>query len=240
MPNNSETYGSSQYIHPKLLSLVIRLFHEKPTQLWLADKHACPIPDKVALDYGVNGVMKAIERYNSCDIVTAKVWEIARRVNPNLFILLTTWRKRRFNEGVGKYEEPHVPKRHLTELSPLSSPVGYALARVIICIMNAFEKQNINPESVWGIVQHIVETSADPEELLARFSDYALRNGVPSLEILHHVLAQGVLDEEHTVADFYNLHLALWSHAETLMRGYETLNSEEKKAKGILIEIPRP
>lgn len=234
---NTETYGSSEYVPTNLLALFLKVFGAKNVQLWLANKHACPIPDEVAQDYGLE---KSIHRYNKCNRVSKKIWSIAQRMNPDLYIELTSWNTRSPGEPVGKHEKLHVPEIHLTELSPLTPPTGYALARVVICMMDALKKKRREPDYLWRIVQNCVKESQTAEELLARLSDYALKQGVSPVEILQHVFAEGVMEEENTAHRFYTLSIAMNAYALQLMKVYSAMWTPEKRNNGILIAIPRP
>lgn len=233
----TESYGSGEYLSPGALNLAIALFKKKKVQLWLARRHACPIPDEVERDYGLE---KSIYRYSECNRVSRRIWNIAKHVNPDLYALLTQWKKRSPGEKVGKREDIHVPEIHLTELSPLSTPTGYALARIVICIMNALKKRKNDPNHAWKVVQKFVGESQTPEELLARLSDYALKCEVSPTEVLSHVFAQGAMDEENTRTDFYVLSLAMNAHALKVMEYYDRLQSEDKRREDILQTIPRP
>lgn len=233
----TETYGSAADIPLFLLPLSLRVFGKKNTQLRLAYGHACPNPDEVEESYGLE---KSIYRYNECNRVSKKIWNIAQQVNPDLYAQLTQWKKRSHGEKVGKHEKSHVPEIHLTELSPLSTPTGYALARIVICIMNALKKRRNDPDHVWNVVQKYVGESPTPEELLACLSDYALKCDVSPVEVLGHVFAQGVMDEEKTDGRFYVLSLAMNAHTLELMRRYESMQFKDKRKEGILQEIPQP
>lgn len=236
-----ENYGSSGFISKSLIPIMIRLIDTKSLQEMLAIYHACPIPAAVARYYattGVDGYVAGFNRYNECNAVTARLWNLVADKNPSLHNKLTSWKKRDEHETVGHFEEGRVPEAHKSELSPLSTIFGYAMSRIILEIMKVYKQKGIPEESVWNILPTYIDKSDDPEKLLALLSNWALFLGVSPTIVFHHIFAQGIMDEENTLGDFRVLANALDGVDPNVMKMLENLGSDVRLKNGILQFIP--
>lgn len=236
-----DNYGSSRFIPKPLAPIMFRFIETKSLQELLAIYHACPIPEAVAKYYaatGVDGHLAGFNRYNECNIITARLWHLVADRNPALYHKLTSWKNRNVNEPVGHFENGRVPQEHLSELSPLSTIFGYAISRIIIEIMNFNKKEGFSQENVWKLLPTYIDRTDDPEKLLALLSNYAISIGVSPTIVFHHIFAQGIMDEECTSNDFRALRDALNGVDPNVMKIYGDLNSDVRARNGILQRIP--
>lgn len=236
-----KNYGSSRFIPKPFAPIMLRFIETKSLQELLAVYHACPIPAAVAKYYaatGADGHLAGFNRYNECNIVTARLWNLVANRNPGLYHELTSWKKRKATESVGHFEEGRVPLEHLTELSPLSTIFGYAISRIIIEIMNFNKKEGFSQENVWELLPTYIDYTDDPERLLALLSNFAIAVGVSPTIVFHHIFAQGIMDEEGTSGDFRKLKDALDGVDSKVMKLYGGLDPNVRVKNGILQQIP--
>lgn len=236
-----DNYGSSRFIPKSLASILLRLIETQTLQELLAIYHACPIPAAVARYYattGIDGHLAGFNRYNECNIVTARLWNLVASRNPTLYHKLTSWKKRNIHESVGHFEKGRVPQEHLSQLSPLSTIFGYAISRIIIEIMNFNKKEGFSQENIWILLPTYIDYSDDPERLLALLSNFAIAVGVSPTIVFHHIFAQGVMDEEGTTNDFRVLSDALDGVDPKVMKIYQDLEPNVCVKNGILQRIP--
>ena len=102
-------------------------FLEKPIEdqvIEMGWSHACPVVDNVAKEYGPEWTLK---RYAECNFVFGLVVEAAKDLNPDLHKLLIKSTLRVEGELPGKVLSNRIPKSFSSEMSPLSTPWGYAI-----------------------------------------------------------------------------------------------------------------
>lgn len=91
-----------------------------------------------------------------------------------------------------------VPSSHDRQMSPLSTPWGYALPRVFI------EQAGRREQRTWkryskaiDFLEKAIQKSETPIELLAIFSELAIKTDADPVLILGHIFAPGIVLEEN-------------------------------------------
>ncbi len=194
--------------------------------------HACPARNAVVEKFGAEWTL---ERYASCNIVMEKlVFETAERLNPKLLKMLTTPVPRLEGEPVGDFEEGAVPESHLTEMSPGSTSYGYSLPRVIVAAIGrgndgrlAIKHERL--PAIADMVEHAIEVSKTPYELLARIAQGSVTIGADSTEVLGHIFAQGIIKEGNCVTQYKEIETELEKNAPTLWTIYSQMSASEKR-----------
>jgi hypothetical protein len=189
-------YGKSDFLGPKGENFVDKPIDEQVLEMgW---SHACPIVDEVAKEYGSEWTLK---RYAECNFVFGLITESAKDLNPDLYKLLTTSVPRLDGEKPGREFNPKlIPGNFYSEMSPLSTPWGYALSRVIIEEMGRGENNKDRTEkrmlTALNLIDKAVKSSKNPIELLVKLSEQVSTLDADPKAVLSHVLANGVLVEE--------------------------------------------
>lgn len=204
--------------------------------------HACPQPDAVMASYDTpEKPERTFERYFSCD--AWHEWAIlgqSRRLNPSLYKQLTTPVPRLPGEPVGFFEPDAVPPSHQYEMSPLSTPWGYALSRVLI-------EQFGRDESCTGdrittglaMLVEVIPDSNSPIELLTKLAQKVTSEGQATAEtVLSHILSPGILKEENCRTMYLEIADSLKHNAPQLWQVYEKLEQTPGKlAESDIIDI---
>jgi len=212
-------------------------YWEKPVEERARDQgrwHGCPISGEVIERYGARG---AELRYGECNVWTREIWHRTR--GTALYPILTSSVLRREDELVGRYENKVVPKSHLQKMSPMSTPWGYASARVLLTI--AGPRNERNDKSILNAWDDLDKTllamkrnsSSNPLEMLARLCNKAHKRGVPSTAILHQALCQGYLEEENTQRLFEELKKEIKKHAPKVYKDYTGWSDDQKREFGV-------
>ncbi len=195
--------------------------------------HACVDPDAVVKIYGEKWTRK---RYDNCDFVTKTLWEHVETIQgkSKLYKQLTTSKKRLWFEGAGLRAPDHTPNVHRSEISPLSSLVGYALPRVFIEIAGLGEQRTADKYfRALDLFDQAVKKTNQPTKLLALFSESALKEGVNPRTLFSHILPEGVLREENNKGEYADVIYSL-KNTEFLWGVYEQFSIEDKKQAEIL------
>lgn len=199
--------------------------------------HACPIIDEVAKEHGSEWTLK---RYAECNFVFGLVTEAARDINPDLYKLLTTPVPRLENELPWRRFKPNlIPKSFYKEMSPLSTPWGYAIPRVIIEEMGRGKNNSDRtPKRILkalSLIDKAVKSSETPIELLVNLSESVSRFDADPKVVLSHTLAAGVLQEGGCMTVFNEIKQRINKHAPILRKAYNEMSAEEKLKGGILV-----
>lgn len=198
--------------------------------------HACPVVDEVAKEYGPEWTLK---RYAECNFVFGLVVESARDLNPDLYKLLTTPVPRLENELPGRsFKLDLIPESFLSKMSPLSTPWGYAIPRVIIEEMgrgkNNSERTPERLLKALDIIDVKVESSKTPIELLVKLAEHVSVLDADPKAILSHTLALGILQEEGCMTMFKEIKQQIDKYAPTLRNLYNTMSPAERTKEGII------
>ncbi len=199
-------------------------------------RHACPRPGEVSREYGLEWTR---QRYDECDFVFSSLIIKQAKDKPGLYQLLTSSVPRLPNEPMGYHEADIVPESHQTEMSPLSTPWGYALPRVFIEI--AGRGQERSPDKylkALDMLNEAVQKSNTPVELLANLSETAIKSGVTAEKILGHIFAPGILEEENCITMFNQIADSTRQYAPTLWEYYSKLPIAQRKKLGLIPQFP--
>ncbi len=214
-------------------------FVDKPLSeqvLEMGWSHACPVIDEVCKEYGCEWTLK---RYAECNFVFGLVIESARDLNPELYKLLTTPVPRLENELPGRSFKPDlVPKSFFREMSPLSTPWGYAIPRVIIEEMGRGENNSDRTQERLLTALDVIDTNVvyphTPVELLVSLSEHVSVLDADPKVILSHLLSSDVLREEGCWTMFKKIKWEIDNSADNLRHTYNYMSSAERTKKGII------
>jgi len=214
-------------------------FVDKPLNeqvLEMGWSHACPVIDEVSKEYGPEWTLK---RYAECNFVFGLVAEAARDINPKLHKLLTTPVPRLEDELPGRnFKSELIPESFAKEMSPLSTPWGYAIPRVIIEEMGRGKNNSDRtPERILralNLVDKAVKSSETPIELLVNLSESVSKLDADPKAVLSHTLVSGILQEEGCKAMFNEIKQQIDKSAPTIRKVYNAMLSEERTKEGII------
>lgn len=214
-------------------------FVDKPLDDQVLDvgwSHACPVVDEVVKEYGAEWTLK---RYAECNFVFGLVVESAKDLNPKLHKMLTTPVPRLKDELPGREFKPQlIPKSFEDEMSPLSTPWGYAIPRVVIEGMGRGDNNNDRtPERILktlNLIDEVVKKAKTPVDLLVYLSEKVIDVGADPKVILSHVLVSGVLAEEGCWSIFKKIKSVIDKKAPRLKNTYDRMSLEEKSKEGII------
>lgn len=149
--------------------------------------------------------------------------------NPQLYNMLALSKARLPDEPVGVYEELSVPRSHLIRISPMSAIEGYSTPRILLEI----------PEEtrIEALRRAVILTGKEPSHFLAHLSQVTLDHGASPEKVLHHVYAQGVLEEENCRSAYRDLAESLERFAPTVWNTYIQLPQSQRLELAIA-EIP--
>ena len=214
-------------------------FFDKP----LADQvvemgwsHACPVIDEVAREYGPEWTLK---RYAECNFVFGLIVESARDLSPELHKQLTTPVARLEGEKPGReFKSEFIPDNFYKEMSPLSTPWGYALPRVVTEEMGRGENNKDRSQKrilrALSIIDKAVKSSKTPVELLVKMAEQVSKLDADPKAVLSHILANGILLEEGCKAMFDDIKHRIDKSAPVLRGAYDSMSEEERQAEGII------
>lgn len=195
--------------------------------------HACPVVNEVTKDYGPEWTLK---RYSECNFVFGLITESAKDLNPELHKQLTTSVTRLEGEVPGKEFRPDlVPSNFHEEMSPLSTPWGYALPRVVIEEMGRGTDRNQKRilKSL-SLIDKAVKTSKTPNELLVKLAEQVSKQDANPKAVLSHVLSNGILVEEGCRTMFRDIKQEIDKSAPTLRQTYNSMSAEGRNSEGII------
>jgi len=199
--------------------------------------HACPVVNKVAAEYGPEWTLK---RYAECNFVFGLVVEAAKDLNPRLYAQLIMPVARKYGEkpGEGRFDPDLVPNSFDAEMSPLTTPWGYAIPRVIIEEMGRgkgnLERTSARILKALHMIDDKVRSSKTPIELLVKLAESASKSYADPRAVLSHTLAQSVLDEEGCLSIFNKIKREIDVAAPTLKVTYDLMSPEERMKEGII------
>lgn len=220
----------------------------------LAWSHACFVSDDVIVAYGKNfannnpysssekvfevGATLTKERYAECNFTFGLILEAAKQNNPLLYQELIKPVERLENELPGEHNPQNVPSSFEKQMSPMTTPVGYALPRVAIEQMGRGEKNAERTQErmlkALNSIDTCVESSKTPIELVINLSERVANMDANPKTVLYHLLSAGILKEENCLSMFKEMVKELRKSAPTLSKIYDSMSSQEKKDLGIV------
>jgi len=202
-------------------------------RLWVsAWRHACPQPEAVSKEYGVEWTRV---RYDSCDFEYGLIIQLAQTLNPDLAKLLTAATPRLVTEPVGYSEPGRVPGSHQHEMSPLSTLAGYSMPRVLVELIGRGEVTDPSRfvRAIDGVTQ-LIQISISPLELTARLADLGIQEfSVDPDILLSHLFEPGILKEENNRTEYRNMLATLKGYSPQLYIHYISLSVEQRLELGI-------
>lgn len=222
----------------------------------MAWSHACPVVDDVIRAYGEQfakdhpqatdpqifqgGAEMALRRYAECNFMFGYIAEVAKKLNPLLYEQLNTPVRRLTTEPDGEHGSTYVPETHKYEMSPLSTPWGYGIPRLIIEQMgrgpNNSERSVERVLKALDIIEEVVPQSNTPIELAIKLSEAVIQKDAsadPKM-VLYHLLSDGILHEENCPSIFQEMVNEMSRSAPTLLKHYENMISEDRKTLGVV------
>lgn len=232
-------------------------FFEKPLEEQvriMGWSHACPVIDDVVKAYGDEwrqthpggtedevlraGMEKTLARYAECNFMFGLIAEAAKDTNPALYDQLRRAVPRLPNEPPGKVDAKHVPKSFQAEMSPLSTPWGYALPRVLIEEMGRGEKRiDRTPARMMKaleLIDAIVPMCKTPIELIVKLSEEVANDKADPKMVLYHLLSDDILKEENCSTLFKEVIDEIEHTAPTLSALYKSMSFKDRKDLGIV------
>lgn len=230
---NGREFGKGIFLGTKGID-----FFDKPLNqqvLEMGWSHACPVVDEVIKDYGPEWTLK---RYAECNFAFGLIVESTRDYNPELFIKLTTSVPRLNGEKPSKEFNPKfIPDNFYNKMSPLSTPWGYALPRVIIEQMGRGENNKDRTQKrilkSLDIIDKTVKDSKTPNELLVKMAERVSKFDADPKAVLSHVLANGILVEEGCKTIFDDIKRKIDKFAPILSKTYNSMSEKERQFEGI-------
>jgi len=215
-------------------------FFGKPLEqqvLEIGWSHACPVVDRVVKEYGPEWTLK---RYAECNFVFGLIVESARDLNPKLYAQLITPTPRIKDEfpSEGRFNPNLIPSSFYNEMSPLSTPWGYALPRVVIEQMgrgkNNEERTQERILKALDIINEAVKTSKTPVCLLVKVAEAISRLDAKPRAVLAHTLSENILLEEGCKSIFKDIRREIEKSAPILAAEYASMTKAERKAEDII------
>lgn len=229
-------------------------FFQKPIEQQVKElgwSHACPVVDDVIRDYGdewlkthkgasdkdvrQKGAELTRERYAECNFVFGLIVNTARELNKPLYEELIRPVPRLADELDGILATRFIPDSHLQEMSPLSTPMGYALPRVVIEQMGrGAERNQERTQKALNLIEDAVKTSVSPIELTIKLSEGVSKMDADSRKVLYHLFSAGILREENCASLFKAMIAEMRQSAPTLTKVYDAMSSQEKQELGVI------
>ncbi len=220
----------------------------------MAWSHACPVVDDVIKAYGQQyskdhpqaqdqeifqvGAEMALHRYAECNFMFGYIAEVAKKFNPSLYEQLIAPVVRLPNEPDGEHGFTYVPETHKDEMSPLSTPWGYGIPRVVIEQMgrgsNNSERSPKRMLRALKIIEAVVKRSKTPVELAVKLSEAVIKADADPRMVLYHLLSDGILHEENCPSIFQEMINRMTQSAPKLLQYYEAMTPEDRKTLGIV------
>jgi hypothetical protein len=202
--------------------------------------HACPVVHSVVKDYGYDWTLR---RYIGCNwIYQHEILPVLKETNPNLFEKIITPVPRILTELPDfKIDRNLVPKSFEIEMSPLSTPYGYALPRLVDLYVKGKEKngsyegkyQEIRTglktrvNIVKIILNNLAHECTDPIEFTVKLAGRIHKLGVDPLKIFDHLLSKGKLKEENCKTMYHQIFGAMEKFTPELSHTYKQILRDE-------------
>ena len=193
----------------------------------MAWSHACPVREEVIGKYGEEW---ALRRYAECNFVFGLIIESAAGCNFPLYFRLLEPVNRVETENPSPNIKPkNVPPNFGMFMSPMSTPYGYALPRVLIEQFGRDDKRT-GDRIFRGlkIVDRKVKIHTDPIGLLVSVGEAVIKADADSEAVVSHILSKGILEEEGCVTMFKKIMSQMKSRASLLWLTYQKMLSDKK------------
>ncbi|MEK7536375.1 MAG: hypothetical protein AAB559_01160 [Patescibacteria group bacterium] len=199
--------------------------------------HACPVVSDVVRDFGPEWTLR---RYAECNFVFGIILEIARENNLELYSQLIQPVPRLEKEEPRKdLDRQFIPANFYIQMSPLSTPWGYALPRIAIEQMG---RENNNKDrsqekilKAVDTISRAVKKSRTPIDLLINLGEMIIEDqSVNSKAVLAHILSQSILIEEGCKTIFRQIKDKIDLKNSNLKRTYESMTPSEREKEDIV------
>lgn len=199
-------------------------------------RHACPRRNEVSRKYGTEWTR---QRYDECDFVFSSLIVEHSRNKPGLYQQLTASVKRLLGEPMGYHEDNTVPEFHKSEMSPLSTPWGYALPRIFIEQSGRGKERNWERyDKALDILDEAIYLSDTPIELLANLGKLAVDGDAKVDAVVNHIFEAGILDEENCRTMYNQIAEMIQQKAPKLWTYYSSLSIEKRRSEGLIENFP--
>lgn len=195
--------------------------------------HGCPTARTVIDTYGADWIMR---RYSTCNYMLSRVTKEAERLNGPLYKLLATPTSRLLpEEEVGTHEPVSVPESHKKVISPMSGLHGYAAPRLLLLRRDTnADIDGKTSDRADAFIKWNLQEAHSLNELLAGIArDISNEPDLERIDVLSHLLPQGILGEEHCFTTYKEFAQQLIKTAPDLVRFYQELTPSQKAEKGI-------
>lgn len=198
--------------------------------------HACPVIDEVVRDFTPEWTLA---RYSECNFVFGLIASRAEELNHDLHEQLTQPVKRLPGELPKEGLNPEfTPTNFKQEMSPLSTPWGYALPRVVIEQMgrgkNNENRTEIRILRALDIIDEAIEVSETPSQLLVNIAERVIMEKAGPKAVLSHMLSKNILLEEGCETMFEEIKKDMDRLAPFLRQTYNAFSIEEREVDDII------
>ncbi|MBI2029638.1 hypothetical protein HYT02_04435 [Candidatus Gottesmanbacteria bacterium] len=215
-----------------------RSFLSKPKDQQLVElawSDGCVDPKAVERVYGTDWT---IQRYAEVNFWTGWIWERADTLNPKLGFNLQKIYPRRKNEPPEQYKPNSIPQSHKKQFFPMTTPWGYAGARVLIeQFGRGQEKTSQRIEKGLAILDYtLMFSSPEPAEFLALLAEGVIKEDASKTAVLGHVLAREIEKEgggyllKRVVDNLQEFAPTIWDH-------YLQLSHDDRIRLGIISKL---
>jgi hypothetical protein len=257
--NSAETRYDRQFGRGQTLGDNGENFFQKPIGEQVKEmawSHACPVVDDVIQAYGEQwakdhpqatdpqvfqgGAEMALQRYAECNFMFGYIAEVAKNLNPSLHEQLNSPVKRLPNEPDGEHGTKYVPETHKDVMSPLSTPWGYGIPRVVIEQMgrgpNNSQRTADRIQKALEIIDEVVPQCQTPIELAVKLSEAVVQKDAKAEPrmVIYHLLSAGILHEENCPSIFQQMINEMTRSAPTLLGYYESMTTKERNLLGVV------
>ncbi len=196
----------------------------------MAWSHACPVSDQVMKDYGPEWTEK---RYAECNFTFGYLIDVASKHNFPLYfnLLQPTERLPGENPDLG-ISKDNVPQSFWSEMSPLSTPWGYAIPRILI---EQFGRGENNQDRTQARVirglnlvnREIVKTD-NPIDLLIALGKNIIEMDANPEDTIAHIMAKGILNEQGCKTMFQEISQKMKKKAPKMWNKYQEMLKDDK------------
>lgn len=178
------------------------------------------------------------ERFEKVMTVTQIIWEHSLTNNAWLYEDLTQPTGRRNDIIVDEnYEPQSVPKKHPREITPTSTPAGWAAPRVLLLLIEDENFQIVKPiEETFKVLDESIIESRTGAIFLATLSGKVHNEGVDAIKIIDLVLKHHILREQNNIEMYFDVIDYLTVRAPDLYKAviaeYERTNKVDDLASG--------
>ena len=207
--------------------------------------HACPVPDivtrpvKPGKEEQEKAYLKAIKRYTECNYVFSEViLKETDKLNPRLHQQLINPIFRISGEKPDpNLSRKFVPENFETVMSPLSTPVGYALPRIILVGSRNLDGSSSKEKTAETkkLLKEIIPNSKDSIGLTLSMAEKIINvDSRYAQKIIYHLMSADVLGEEGCVSIYREIASRMQNEAPKMFEVYRNMSKEFTREKGII------